>query len=221
MIEKILAEFKEKGYFEKYDEKWIEQFKVQMQDVIIPVQTRWDRYTEEDLVLIIKKFSKICRGETSILMKDVLSSETLAGVLLKIANSYKDNDKILIEILSSIGNMHKRYDLKVTDDVFQFFLDQTKNKKVNFYASLFINDLPQFDSYDGKWDYILSIPKIAPRNKSINTFYRVVMENIKDIPINYKSKIKEIFEKFISDSQKLHPATVEKYTTALAKIENK
>lgn len=95
--------------------------------------------------------------------KKILSEEKLLNSLLEIGNKYKDNTHILIEIISSISNMHDRYGMKISDKAFEFILAHTKNKKVNFYISIVITKLPQFEFYKDKWEYIMSIPNIAPR----------------------------------------------------------
>lgn len=111
--------------------------------------------------------------------------------------------------------MRGRYDLEITDEIFQFLVAQTNNKKVNFYVSIFITELSQFANYAHKWDYVMSIPSIAPRGKSINTFYRVVSKNLSSFPESRKYAAIKVFEKALCNSN-LHEATVNKYLDIIA-----
>jgi len=153
------------------------------------------------------------------LRKSTLSDSELSKALLEIGEKHNTNSKILIEIVSLIDNMKKRYNLEITDNIFQFLITQTKHKKVNFYVSIFITELPQFLNYDQKWEYIISIPDIAPKNKSINTFYRIITNNIDNIPKNYKIDAIKIFEKNIHNSN-LHETTANKYLKIITELGN-
>lgn len=199
------------------ENKYQEKIDKEIVEVINPIRNSWDSFAEKELEILLKKFGNICRDETSLLRKGILSDYQLAKTLLEIGNTYNSNYKILIEIVSSINNMNKRYKLEITDDIFQFLIVQTKNKKVNFYVSIFITELPQFANFDHKWEYIMSIPNIAPKDKSINTFYRIINENIDTIPENYKMDAIKIFDKTIHNS-KLHEVTVNKYLKIIAEL---
>lgn len=199
----------ENKYQEKVDKEVIE--------IINPIHNNWDNFTEKELEILLKKFGNVCRDETSLLRKSILSDNELAKDLLEIGDKYNNNFKILIEIVSSINNMNKRYGLEITDDIFKFLITQTKNKKVNFYVSIFITELPQFVSYAHKWDYIMSIPNIAPKEKSINTFYRIINDNINNIPDRYKIDAIKIFDKTLLNSN-LHETTVKKYSKIIIEL---
>ena len=185
--------------------------------VINPLKQEWDKKSELELELLLKSFGNICRSETSVYRNEVLSDNKLATVLLKIGEAYNKNSKMLIEIVSSINNMYSRYKLKITEDIFQFLIKQTNNKKVNFYVSIFITQLPQFDNYIDKWDYIMSIPDIAPKEKSINTFYRVISSELANIPDNLKSDIVQKF-KYYLEKVTLHETTKDKYLDIIRKL---
>lgn len=199
----------ENKYQEKVDKEVIE--------IINPIRNNWDNFTEKELEIFLKKFGNVCREETSLLRKNILSDNELAKDLLEIGDKYNNNSKILIEIVSSINNMNKRYGLEITDDIFKFLITQTKNKKVNFYVSIFITELPQFASYAHKWDYIMSIPNIAPKEKSINTFYRIINDSINNIPDRYKIDAIKIFDKTLLNSN-LHETTVKKYSKIIIEL---
>lgn len=218
MKNEYFEKFKEKGYFEKIDEKYFDLFEKELDEIIIPLSNKWEHLEEKELEVLLKKFSKICREETSLLRKEVLSENKLSDILLKIGNRYNDNDKILIEIVSSINNMYARYDLKITDDIFEFLLEQTNNTKVNFFVSIFITELPQFRFYENNLQYIMSIPSIAPKKKSINTFYRVISENMDNIPKKEKINAAKLFEAFLNKNPNLHESTIKKYSIIIEKL---
>ena len=116
--------------------------------------------------------------------------------------------------------MYDRYDLEISDEIFNFLILQTKNKKVNFYVSIFINELPQFALYKDKREYVMSIPNIAPKDKSRGTFYRVINDNIDIIPNQLKMEIIKIFENYI-DKSNLHPYTVTQYLELIQRLKEK
>ena len=191
-------------------EKHIEKINREINETIIPIMNDWSIFNEDDMQRLLKKFGNICRDETSVFRKKILSEEKLLDSLLEIGNKYKDNTHILIEIVSSIHNMHDRYGMRISDKAFEFLLTHTKNRKVNFYISIFITQLPQFEFYKDKWEYIMSIPNIAPREKSISTFYNIINKNIDNLPTKYKPDIVAYFEKVIS-KYTLHISNIEKY----------
>ncbi|EAB8590785.1 hypothetical protein DUR31_23845 [Salmonella enterica subsp. enterica serovar Indiana] len=85
-----------------------------------------------------------------------------------------------------------RYGLPPSDDLYELFFSLRNRKKVNYYISLFILHFPQSESCDFRWDYILSIPDIAPKEKSKKNFYSII-KNInasgEKIPFEYKARI--------------------------------
>lgn len=198
-------------------EKHIEKINREINETIIPIMNDWIIFNEDDMQRLLKKFGNICRDETSVFRKKILSEEKLLDSLLEIGNKYKDNTHILIEIVSSIHNMHDRYGMRISDKAFEFLLTHTKNRKVNFYISIFITQLPQFEFYKDKWEYIMSIPNIAPREKSISTFYNIINKNIDNLPTKYKPDIVAYFEKVIS-KYTLHISNIEKYQELIKKL---
>ena len=197
--------------------KHLKKINEEINEVIIPIIDNWNNYKESELEYMLKKLGDICRDETSIFRKKILSEERLLDVLLEIGDKYKNNTYILIQIISSIDNMHERYGLNISDRAFNFLIKHTKNKKVNFYISIFLTKLPQFDSYKNKWEYIMSIPNIAPKKKSINTFYKIINKNINNIPIEYNTFIISYFKEIICDYN-LHIKNKKKYQDIINKL---
>lgn len=220
MIDRYFKEYERLKELDKYDEKHFVKFKKEMDEIVQPLLNNWQKLSEIELENLIKKFGRqIARSELSTLKKELLSDEFVANTLVKIAQKYKGNNKILIEVISCIGNMFSRYDLTITSEIFQFLLEQTKDKKVNFYVSIFITEVPHFKNHKNRWDYVMSIPKIAPKDKSMNTFYRVINDNLSEIPQELKEKVADVFRSFIKEND-LHSSTVQNYTQLMDKLDN-
>ena len=66
-------------------------------------------------------------------------------------------------------------------------------------------------------EYIMSIPNIAPREKSILTFYNIINKNIDNLPSKYKPVIVAYFKKVIS-KYTLHISNIEKYQELIKKL---
>lgn len=139
----------------------------------------WKTNDEASLGKLVAEFEKIPRQEFSKFYTPVLSDNSLAETLVEIGEEYASDAALLSNIVSGIGVMVMRYELKPSDKVFNFFLEAAKNKKANFYVSLYISFFPQFETWDGKWDYLLSIPNIAPKKKSMDNFHTEMKRLIK------------------------------------------
>ena len=130
----------------------------------------WKSYNEEDLEKIMSAFEKFPRREFLHSIFPILTDAILAEHLVAIGKIFLTNTHMLINIISSIGNMVWRYKLYPSDKVFNFFKEATTHKKVNYYVSLNISSFPQYSSWEGRWDYLISIPNISPKRKTIKKF---------------------------------------------------
>lgn len=206
---------KESGQF---NAKYFLKFERDVEEIVKPLVNDWVNSSEKEIEGLSKKFGNVARDEYSKLHSYIFSDKDIAEALLKIANNNVSNHKILIEIVSSINQMHARYNLIITNDIFNFLINQTKNKKVAFYISIFITNLVQFKKYQNRWEYILSIPKISPKNKSINTFYRVINDNLEEILEKDKSEVVSIFKDHIKNNPGLHSTTIAKFTALIDRL---
>lgn len=155
----------------------------------------WRAYDEMHLQQLIKEFEKTPRQEFSSYYIPILTDKLLVKKLVEIGEAFQFNSNIAANIISSLGNIVWRYKFNPPIEVFNFMKNQIKNKKVNYYVSLYISCIPQFHSWEEKWDYLLSIPLIAPRKKSISNFHVEVknMLNRKDrIPLEVRERIIDI-----------------------------
>lgn len=203
---------------ENFSEKYLMRFDKDLEEIVKPLINDWIKLSEKEIEVLMKKFGNLARDEYSRLHEAIFSDKEIADVLLTIANNNPNNHLIIREVVSSIDSMYSRYKLIITDDIFDFLVSQTKNKKIAFYVSIFITNLPQFKQYKDKWAYIMSIPKIAPKNKSINTFYRVINENLEEMPGKDKAAAIDVFKNYLVSNTNLHSTTILKFEALIDRL---
>ncbi|MFC2496978.1 hypothetical protein, partial [Capnocytophaga granulosa] len=161
----------------------------------------WKSYNEEDLEKIMSAFEKFPRKEFSTFYIPILTDTLLAEHLVAIGKTFPTNTCMLINIISSIGNMVWRYKLYPSDKVFNFFKEATTLKKVNYYVSLNISSFPQYSSWKERWDYLISIPNISPKRKSIENFHtevKKILSTKEKIPFQVTKELLAILKKHIN-----------------------
>jgi len=126
-----------------------------------------------------KKIERETRQEIGIVSEAFFSNPTITERLIIIGQKYNDNDKILEEVIRTVTTISERFGVK-TQIVYDFLIShiESKNNKIKFEIASCVPLLPQFDHYDKKWEYILSIPKIPPKKYSIDIFQRVIKRRI-------------------------------------------
>lgn len=190
----------------------------EMKGIIDDLQHHWKEKTGKEVQDLCKKMGKIARGENAWYRADALSDPNLPKELLHIANAFNSNHIILQEIISSIDEMHSRYGLIISDDIYEFLLKNTKNKKVAYYIATFITDVPQFENSENKWEYILSIPHFAPKNNSRLLFHRIIDQRFTEIPESLKIEVIKIFQDYLDKNPDLHQYTKEEYEEIIKKL---
>ena len=131
----------------------------------------WKAYDETQLQKLMTAFEKFPRKEFSLSYVPILVDKSFIENIVEIGETYQANSSILINVISSLGNIVKRYGLNPSSGTFELFKKAMKNKKANYYASLHISSFPQYRTWEDKWNYLLSIPKIAPKKKSMVNFH--------------------------------------------------
>nr|WED70037.1 hypothetical protein PJ912_12200 [Pectobacterium colocasium] len=64
--------------------------------------------------------------------------------------------------------------------------------------------LPQFNTQKDKWDYLISVPEISPKNKSERNFYielKKIINSNEVIPDYYRNRFVIIIEKLIDNAK--------------------
>ncbi|KNC90719.1 hypothetical protein [Trabulsiella odontotermitis] len=165
--------------------------------------------SDEEISILIKKLDMIVRAEWSKYYEEFFSDLSLANKIISLYRTRGFKASTIINIISVIGNMIKRYGLPPTKDFFELFYELKDQKKINYYVSLYIMQFPQFHQMKDKWEYLLSVPKIAPKNVSERNFYveiKRIIDSKEIIPSAYKNEviisIRELVDKEENDFYK-------------------
>jgi len=70
----FVKEFDKMRNHDRYGEKNIAKFEKEFNDVISPLYYNWKDFTENELEILFKKFGNICRDETTVIKKVILSN---------------------------------------------------------------------------------------------------------------------------------------------------
>ncbi|XKX06780.1 hypothetical protein R8G61_05525 [Tenacibaculum maritimum] len=98
-----------------------------------------------------------------------------------------------VYIISSLGNMMSRYNLKETKNIYEYFLDNLHKKGLSAYVSLFFTDLEHFANYSEKWAYIMSVKDMKPSKLGELSFETIIKNRKDNIPNEYKSVVNNHF----------------------------
>ena len=157
--------------------------------------------TPDDALGLIKKISKGSRGEFGVEPKAFFSNSDFIHKLLNIGTKYVSDEKIVEEVLLTLSLIVKRCDIK-PQNIYDFLFAHigTPNKKCQRHIAYALPFFPQFDEYEKKWEYILSIPKIPPKKDMISVFRWVIEHNEPNIPDHIKGLVISILENFINSN---------------------
>ncbi len=171
----------------------------ELESVVNQLNSWTSEQGKESLATLISQLEKFSRMERAESFREFLSNPDFSEKILGFAKYGRDDVDVVINVVSALGNMIDRYDLPPSDSIFDFFFDLMDEKKVAYYVSLFITKFPQFKKNPSRWDYIVSIPRIAPRSDSAKNFYAEIQRSIKAgeiIPLEHKKKIVAILDDF-------------------------
>ena len=138
-------------------------------------------FSEDEISNLLQKFEKTPRDEVSFYFKSLFTNLEFANVLLEIADKYKENKKIQINILSSIGNMIRRYGLEETDEIYDYFKTNMFIKNVGVYVAIHLPYLKRFEK-ENSWEYFMKVKNMTPKKMAETTFLNIVNEHITEIP---------------------------------------
>ena len=145
-------------------------------------------FSEDEISNLLQKFEKTPRDEVSFYFKSLFTNLEFANVLLEIADKYKENKKIQINILSSIGNMIRRYGLEETDEIYDYFKTNMFIKNVGVYVAIHLPYLKRFEK-ENSWEYFMKIKDMTPKKMAETTFLNIVNEHITEIPNEHKGEV--------------------------------
>lgn len=153
----------------------------------------WKFQKKENIEKWLVDFEKKPREEMSSYYVEHFRDIKFAHILITIAKNYIDNDKITRSVISALGMMMWRYKLPETEEIYLFMLSNIQRKGVAIYVSFHLPKMKMFEKYPNKWDYFMSIPKIAPKKTSAEYFINLVEENIQSVPLKYKDELIQYF----------------------------
>lgn len=148
-----------------------------------------DLLSEEDILILLQNYEKTTRDEMSSYFEKYFKDDTFADILLKIANKYKENKKIHIYIISSLGNMVNRYNLKETKEIYEYFKKYRLEKGVSAYVAIHLPHFKNFQKEENKWDYFMKIAKMTPKKIAEINFLAILNEYIEEVPDDYKEEV--------------------------------
>lgn len=149
----------------------------------------WKEKTEEELIVLLKEFEKTPRDEGSEYYTKYFTDDNFANILVKIGNSYTNNLKINLYVVSTLGMMMWRYRLKETQEIYQLMIDNSQKKNVAPYVAIYLPKMEKFTDYPDKWSYFMSIKKMTPKKVAETKFIDLIEENIEKIPQKIKTEV--------------------------------
>ena len=172
---------------------------------------------EEPLVLI-KKIEKASRGEFGNEPIKFFSNPTYIQKLMNIGRKYASENDVLVQVLATLRKISERCRIK-PQNMYEFFLSNidSTDKKIKKQVAYAIPFFPQFDEYENKWGFILTIPKIAPKKDSMRVFRWIIESNCDVIPEDLKGEISRILVDFIR-KRDLDIDTHRRYTDVIDKL---
>lgn len=146
----------------------------------------------DNYIDLIIKLEHLSRQETNSKYIKIFANTALAEKLVQIGDCNKSNTTLLCNILSLIGNMFRRYNLYITNEIWNFYLSCINIKGAKYYVYLFLPIFPQFKYYSSKWEFICDMPNIPPKKQSRENFYALIKHYVINkivIPAEFKIKI--------------------------------
>jgi hypothetical protein len=160
----------------------------------------WHKLSDEELFLAVKEFEKTPRLEVSIYYQDLFNDPQFSRTLLDIYNKHKDNTKLVVLLVSAIGNMIQRYDLPETKEIYEFMLENSDKSNIGPYVAIFLPRLEHFENYDKKWEYFMNIKKMSPKKVAESSFETIMGLYLEKIPEHYKNEAIEYLNKKVEES---------------------
>ena len=147
----------------------------------------WKMKTETEVVNILKLFEKTPRDEMSLYYSPYFKDDKFAEELLQIALNHSDNEKILLNIISILGNMILRYQLEESTEIYNFILSNAYKKGLAGYVSNYLPRLKHFEYYPDKcW---MSMQKMTPKKIAHQNLVHIINQNIQNVPEEYKKEV--------------------------------
>lgn len=157
--------------------------------------SQWTKLSIEDLFQSVKEFEKTPRLEVSIYYNDLFNDVKFSEILLEIYKSNADNVKMVILLISAIGNMIQRYNLPESQDMYEFMVENAYKKNAGPYVAIFLPRLEHFKNYSKKWQYFMDVKEMSPKKVAESSFEAIMDLHGSDIPVENKEEVVHYFNK--------------------------
>jgi hypothetical protein len=160
----------------------------------------WEKLSEEQLFQAVKEFEKTPRLEVSVYYNDLFNDTKFADILLDIYKSNADNTKLVVLLISAIGNMLQRYSLPETKDIYEFMFENAYKKNVGPYVAIFLPRMEHFKSYNQKWQYFMEVKDMSPKKVAESSFEVIMDLYGSEIPEGNKEEVANYFKRKAEES---------------------
>lgn len=157
--------------------------------------SQWRKLSIEDLFQSVKEFEKTPRLEVSSYYNDLFNDVKFSEILLDIYKSIPDNAKMVILLISAIGNMIQRYNLPESQDIYAFMVENAYKKNVGPYVAIFLPRLEHFKNYSKKWQYFMNVKEMSPKKVAESSFETIMDLYGDEIPEENKEEVVRYFNK--------------------------
>jgi hypothetical protein len=154
----------------------------------------WKELTEDEILSAVKGFEKTLRAEGSSYYNEYFNDSGFAETLLDISTNYSGNKKINTCIITSLGYMMQRYNLPESEEIYNYFNENSDKTGLAAYVALFFTKMENFEKHPAKWDYIMSIKDMKPAKMSEPTFEMIIKDKKNDIPDQCKVVLVQHFK---------------------------
>lgn len=162
--------------------------------------SEWKKLSDEELFQAVKEFEKTPRLEVSIYYNDLFNDAEFTGTLLDIYKNNTDNTKLVVLLISAIGNMLQRYNLSETKEIYEVMLENAYKKNVGPYVAIFLPGMEHFKNYSKKWQYFMEVKNMSPKKVAESSF-EVIMDLFgSEIPEENKKEAVNYFNKKAEES---------------------
>lgn len=171
--------------------------KVNYEEEMLRIINDLEALPENALSLIKKVYKETC-AEIGVDRISFFSNPSMMEKLITIAYNYEADEKILELFVRTLVMISERFKVN-TQSLYSFLMRhaESKNKRIKFVVATRIVFLPQFDNYENKWEYILSIPKIPPKKDSMRVLRLVIKHRIDEVPDELKKEVINVMRKFL------------------------
>jgi len=147
--------------------------------------------------------------------KKYIADEIILEYIVRIIKTISERCPVDIQENQKVSVIHDPRTLCIYE--FLFGLKYSTNKKIRMLVAHTIPFFPQFDEYEKRWEYILAIPKIAPKDDSMRRFRWIIEQRIAEVPDELKGVVIDMFQKFL-DTHRLDIDTRQRYVDLIEKL---